>query len=78
MYLQLYCDTQQHEWAKLLPMAQYVRNSWPSSMIKQISFNTLVSYTPLVHQPTRSSTIPSLQQHLQKIRESRSAALEAL
>ena len=26
-YLCLYCDTQQHEWAKLLPLAQYVRNS---------------------------------------------------
>jgi len=59
-YLWLYCDTQQHEWAKLLPMAQYVRNSWPSSTTKQIPFNTLIGYTPLAHQPTCSSTIPSL------------------
>jgi hypothetical protein len=48
-YLRLYCDTQQHEWAKLLPMVQYVRNSWPSSTTKQIPFNTLVGYTPLAH-----------------------------
>jgi hypothetical protein len=27
MYLRLYCDSKQHEWAKLLPLAQYVRNS---------------------------------------------------
>jgi hypothetical protein len=46
--------------AKLLPIAQYVRNLWPSSMIKQIPFNTLVSYTPLAHQPSHSSTIPGL------------------
>ena len=59
-YLRLYCDTQQHEWAKLLPTVQYVRNSWLSSTTKQIPFNTLVSYTPLAHQPTRSSTIPGL------------------
>jgi len=26
-YLRLYCDSQQHEWSKLLPLAQYVRNS---------------------------------------------------
>jgi hypothetical protein len=77
-YLQLYCDTQQHEWAKLLPMAQYVRNSWPNSMTKQIPFNTLIGYTPLAHQPTHSGTIPGLQQHLEKIKESRTAALEAL
>jgi hypothetical protein len=55
-----------------------VRNSWPSSTTKQIPFNTLVGYTPLVHQPTCSSTIPGLQQQLKKIKESRSAALEAL
>ena len=59
-------------------MAQYVRNSWPSSTTKQIPFNTLVGYTPLVHQPTCSSTIPGLQQHLKKIKESRTAAVEAL
>jgi len=59
-------------------MVQYVRNSWPSSMTKQIPFNTLVSYTPLAHQPTHSSTIPRLQQRLEKIKESRTAALEAL
>jgi hypothetical protein len=77
-YLRLYCDTQQHEWAKLLPMAQYMRNLWPSSTTKQIPFNTLIGYTPLVHQPTHSSTIPGLQQHLEKIKESRTVALEAL
>ncbi len=59
-YLHLYCDTQQHEWAKLLPMAQYVRNLWPSSMTKQVPFNTLVSYTLLAHQPTCSMDIPNL------------------
>jgi len=59
-------------------MAQYVRNSWPSSTTKQVPFNTLISYTPLAHQPTRSTDIPDLQQRLEKIKESRTAALEAL
>jgi hypothetical protein len=77
-YPRLYCDIQQHEWAKLLPIVQYVRNLWPSSTTKQVLFNTLVGYTPLAHQPTWNSSIPSLQQRLEKIRESRTAALEAL
>jgi hypothetical protein len=77
-YLRLYCDTQQHKWAKLLPMAQYVRNSWLSNTTKQVPFNTLIGYTPLAYQPTQNSSIPGLQQHLKKIRESRTAALEAL
>ncbi len=59
-------------------MVQYVRNSWPSSMTKQVPFNTLIGYTPLAHQPTHSIDIPNLQQHLEKIKESRTAALEAL
>ena len=59
-------------------MAQYVRNSWPSSTTKQVPFNTLIRYTPLAHQPTQNSSIPGLQQCLEKIRESRIAALEAL
>jgi hypothetical protein len=59
-------------------MAQYVRNLWPSSTIKQVPFNTLISYTPLAYQPSQNSSIPRLQQHLKKIRESRTAALEAL
>src|SRR5712671_1146568 len=78
MYLRLYCDMQQHEWAKLLHMVQYVRNSWPSSTMKQVPFNTLISYTPLAHQPTCSTDIPNLRQRLEKIKESRTAALEAL
>jgi hypothetical protein len=77
-YLQLYCDTQQHEWAKLLPMAQYVRNLWPSITTKQVPFNTLIGYTPQAHQPTCSSHIPNLQQRLKNIKESRTAALEAI
>jgi hypothetical protein len=59
-------------------MAQYVRNLWPGSTTKQVLFNTLVRYTPSAHQPTQNSSIPSLQQHLKKIRESRTVALEAL
>jgi hypothetical protein len=77
-YLRLYCDTQQHEWAKLLPMAQYVWNSWPSSTTKQVPFNTLISYTPQAHQPTHSMANPDLQQCLDNINLSRTAVLEAL
>jgi len=69
---------QQHKWATLLLIAQYVQNSWPSSTTKQVPFNTLIGYTPLAHQPTHASDIPSTQECLEKIKTSRSAALEAL
>jgi hypothetical protein len=59
-YLQLYCNTQQQEWSKLLPLAQYVRNLWPNTITKQVSFNTILSYTPTAHQPTRTTNLPTL------------------
>jgi len=77
MYLQLYYDIQQHEWAKLLPLAQYVRNSWTSSITKQAPFYMLIGYIPLAHQPARTSNIPSLQERMTKIHELQSAVLEA-
>jgi hypothetical protein len=46
--------------------------------MKQVPFNTLIRYTPLAHQPTHVSDIPSTQEHLNKIKASRSMALEAL
>jgi hypothetical protein len=61
-YLRLYCDSQQHEWSKLLPLAQYVRNSWPNATTKQAPFNTLIGYTPAAHQPTRTTDLPTLQE----------------
>ncbi len=59
-------------------MVQYVRNLWPSSIMKQVPFNTLIGYTLLAHQPTHSMDIPDLRQHFKKIKESRTAALEAI
>jgi hypothetical protein len=61
-YLQLYCDSQQHEWSKLLPLAQYVRNFWPNATTKQAPFNTLIGYTPAAHQPTRTTDLLTLQE----------------
>jgi hypothetical protein len=77
-YLRLYCDTQQQEWSKLLPLAQYVRNSWPNATTKQVPFNTILGYTPTAHQPTRMTDLPTLQKRLNNIKESRSAAQEAM
>ena len=77
-YLQLYYDSQQREWSKLLPLVQYVRNSWPNATTRQVPFNTLIGYTPTAHQPTRTTDLPTLQECLIKINESRSAAQEAM
>jgi hypothetical protein len=76
-YLCLYCGTQQNNWHAYLPMAQYTKNSWPSATTKKTPFNLLIGYTPTVHQPTRNTNIPTLEQQLSSITEARKAAQEA-
>ena len=61
-YLRVFCGTQQNNWHAWLPLAQYTKNSWPSAMTKKTPFDLLIGYTPQVHQPTRKTTIPSLEQ----------------
>jgi len=76
-YLHVFCGTQQNNWHTWLPLAQYTKNSWPSATTKKTPFNLLISYTPQIHQPTRKTDIPSLEQRLSAIEEARKAAQEA-
>jgi len=76
-YLRVFCGTQQNNWHAWLPLAQYTKNSWPSATTKKTPFDLLIGYTPQVHQPTRKTDIPSLEQRLSAIEEARKAAQEA-
>jgi len=76
-YLQVFCGTQQNNWHAWLPLAQYTKNSWPSATMKKTPFDLLIGYTPQIHQPTRKTDIPSLEQRLSAINEARKATQEA-
>jgi len=60
-YLRVFCRTQQNNWHAWLPLAQYTKNSWPSATTKKTPYDLLIGYTPQVYQPTRKTTIPSLE-----------------
>ena len=45
--------------------------------MKKTPFDLLIGYTPQIHQPTRKTNVPSLEQQLSFIQEARSAAQEA-
>jgi len=76
-YLRVFCGTQQNNWHAWLPLAQYTKNSWPSATTKKTPFDLLIGYTPQIHQPTRSSNLPTFEQHLSAIKEARNATQEA-
>ena len=75
-FLRLYCT--KRTWASLLPIAQYVHNSWTSSTTKKTPFDLLIGYTPQAHQPTRPTHLPNIETRLEYIKEARNAAQEAL
>jgi hypothetical protein len=72
------CANDQHTWNKWLPLAQYVRNSWPSSTTKKTPYELIIGYTPTVYQLTRLSSVPGVTEQLQKIQEHQKTVLEAL
>ena len=45
-YLRIYCNFQQDNWASLLPMAQFVHNSWPNSTTSFAPFELLIGAVP--------------------------------
>src|SRR6266850_921850 len=49
-FLQIFCNHQQNNWAKLLLIIQYTMNARPSSMTKKAPFEALMGYIPAVHQ----------------------------
>src|SRR5487761_1339764 len=77
-YLRLFCAQDQTQWSQWLPLAQYTRNSWPSSTTKKSPYELLIGYVPQAHQPSRIPSLPSIQERLKEIQKARSAAQEAM
>jgi len=67
---------QQNNWHAWLPLVQYTKNSWPSATTKKAPYDLLIGYTPKIHQPRRSTDIPTVEDHLNSIKEAREAAQE--
>lgn len=62
-YLWVYYNFQQNDWSSLLPMAQYVHNSWKSTTTGFTPFKLLIGFTlEICPVSTITSTLPSLEQ----------------
>ena len=70
-YLRIYGNATQDDWARYLPMAQYVHNSWPHEITRKTPFELLMGSNPRSISPQRSHTVPAIadrQETLMKIR----------
>ena len=77
MYLRIFCNEQQTDWAKWLPLAQFILNSRPSHMTKIPPFELLIGVTPKSHGMS-PITAPSLQERKKIIEDVRKRAQEAI
>jgi hypothetical protein len=61
-YLHIYGNVQQDDWASLLPMAQFVHNSWPNETTGQTPFELLMGHMPSLHVSLKDTTFPAINQ----------------
>jgi len=77
-YIRIFTNYKQDDWAAWLPLAQYMHNSWPSSTTKKAPFKLLMGHVPHIHQITHTAKVPSINDHLQCIKEAQKQAQEAI
>jgi hypothetical protein len=77
-YLHVYGNFQQNNWVTLLPLAQFVHNSWPSDITKRTPFNLLMGFTPKIWSTKMPSTLPEVERQKEWLQVSRDCAQEAI
>ena len=60
--LWIYGNDEKNNWAQLLPLAQYVHNSWPNSTTGQTPYDLLMGHTPSIHKGTSAlKNVPEIE-----------------
>jgi hypothetical protein len=77
-YLQVYGNFQQSDWASLLPLAQFMHNTWPSEVTKMTLFDLLMGFTPKIWQTKTTLTLPDLARRKEWLLVTRDWAQEAI
>jgi hypothetical protein len=75
-YLQFWVNEQQDNWARLLPIAEFVHNNWPSESTCESPFHILMGYHPCADWTETRSSIPQVTTRLSQFKEARSKAQE--
>jgi len=61
-YLRIFGNELQNDWAKHLPMAQFVHNSWPHEVTKRSPFELLIRANPRTVIPMPTQKVPALEE----------------
>ena len=78
-YLRIYTTHAQDNWASLLPLAQFVHNSWPSATTRLSSFKLLIGFVPSSGGEAVSvRALPALEERKAYLGQLRDCAQEAI
>ena len=59
-YLHVYGNSEQNDWVSLLPLAQFMHNTWVNESTGQTPFDLLIGHTPTIPAETLNIMIPEI------------------
>src|SRR6266404_2923298 len=77
-YLQIFGNGAQTDWAKWLPLAQYMHNAWPSATTGKSPFELIMGHMPYAHVGKSHSLAPAINSRLAQTKAMRKAAQQAI
>jgi hypothetical protein len=77
-YLCIYGNAEQDDWVELLPMAQYVHNSWINTSTGYTLFDLLIGHTPTVNVSTDVTNVPEVTQRKEWLEQARQQVQTAI
>jgi Chromo (CHRromatin Organisation MOdifier) domain len=73
-YLHIYRNAEQDNWVTLLPMAQYVHNSWINTSTGYTPFDLLIGHTPTANVFTDVTNVPEVARQKEWLEQARQRA----
>jgi hypothetical protein len=77
-YLRIYGNEEKNDWAELLPLAQFVHNSWRNESVGATPFDLLIGHTPTIQVRSNEVSIPELARRKEWLERGRLRAQAAL
>jgi hypothetical protein len=77
-YLCIYGNAEQDNWMNLLPLAQYVHNSWINMSTGYTPFDLLIRHTPMIHVLHNTMNVPEVNRWKEWLEQARRRAQAAI
>jgi hypothetical protein len=77
-YLHIYTNDYQNNWSSILPIAQFVYNTWPNATTGYTPLELLIRHTPLVNMAKTLDQLPHITQRAKMLEDLQDKARSAM